>query len=92
MRPTSTGEVRARKIDPRKPPWIHPNYLSTEQDIIEFRNCIRAARQIFKQEAFDPFRGEELAPGPSVVSDSQIDAFVRAKSDSGIPSIWLHLL
>jgi choline dehydrogenase len=33
-------------------------------------------REIFAQPAMDPHRGEEIAPGPSVQSDAEIDAYV----------------
>lgn len=33
-------------------------------------------------QAFDRFRGAEIQPGVDIQSDSQIDAFVRACSDS----------
>ena len=35
-----------------------------------------------QQKAFDPFRGEELAPGPAIETDADIDGFVRAKAES----------
>jgi choline dehydrogenase len=32
---------------------------------------------VLAQRAFDPFRGPELAPGPEVRTDAQIDEFLR---------------
>jgi choline dehydrogenase len=46
------------------------------------RAAIRSARDIFSQNAFDEFRGAELAPGSEVQSDAEIDAFVRAHGES----------
>ena len=46
------------------------------------RAAVRLTREIFSQAAFDPYRGAELAPGPEVRSDAEIDAFVRAKAES----------
>ena len=46
------------------------------------RQCVRLTREIFAQPAFDQFRGPELEPGPDLTSDSQLDEFVRRKSDS----------
>lgn len=43
---------------------------------------MKLSREIFAQSAFEPFRGAELLPGISVVSDAEIDAFVRQKADS----------
>lgn len=82
MRATSRGWVKLRSNDPFTPPVINPNYLDTEVDRKEMRESVRIARRIFAQKAFDPYRGAELSPGADVITDSQIDAFVRANGDS----------
>lgn len=82
MRPTSAGHVKLRSKDPRDPPSILFNYMATEGDRVEMRAAVRLTREIFAQKAFDPYRGDELAPGPDVQSDAEIDAFVRAKGES----------
>eukprot|EP00736_Rhodelphis_marinus_P001909 Rmarinus@m.22328 len=82
MRPTSVGHVSLRHKDPFAHPVISPNLLSTEQDRRELRDSVKLTREIFAQHAFDPYRAEELLPGPSVRTDDEIDAFVRAKADS----------
>ena len=82
MRPTSRGSLTLTSKDPSAYPLIDFNYLSTEQDREEFRRCVRLGREILQQKAFDPFRGTEMQPGPECTTDEQIDAFVRAKSDS----------
>ena len=43
---------------------------------------MRLTREIFGQEAFDEYRGEELAPGAEVQTDEQIDEWVRRMSDT----------
>jgi len=35
-----------------------------------------------QQKAFDPFRGDEAAPGPAIATDAGIDGFVRDKAES----------
>ncbi|HKX06998.1 MAG TPA: choline dehydrogenase [Stellaceae bacterium] len=82
MRPTSVGYLRLRSADPTVHPEIQPNYLATDQDRREMRDAVTLTREIFAQSAFDRFRGPEIQPGAAVRSDSEIDAFVRAKSDS----------
>jgi len=82
MRPTSTGRVSLRSADPRAPVRIAFNYMATEGDRREFRDGIKLTREIFAQKAFDPFRGAELAPGPDVRSDAEIDAHIRRKAES----------
>ena len=82
MRSKSRGWVRLASSEARDKPKILFNYLSHPDDMAEMRACVRLTREIFTQEAFDPWRGRELQPGKEVVSDEQIDAFVRAKVES----------
>ncbi len=82
MRPTSIGHLALRSADPGQHPLIEPNYLATEGDREEMRDSVKLTREIFAQNALDPYRGEEVSPGPDVRSDAEIDAFVRAKADS----------
>ncbi len=82
MRPTSTGYIRLRSADPAVHPEIQPYYLATEQDRREMRDAVKLTREIFAQAAFAPYRGAEIQPGANVRTDAEIDAFVRAKSDS----------
>ncbi len=77
MRSNSRGSVRLASADPTEPPRIRFNYMSHADDWADMRACVRLTREIFAQPAFDPYRGEELAPGASVRSDAEIDAFVR---------------
>ncbi|KAJ8257518.1 hypothetical protein GJAV_G00186460 [Gymnothorax javanicus] len=82
MRSTSIGWLKLKSTNPQEHPIIEPNYLSTDLDVLEFRECIKLSREIFAQHAFDPFRGRELQPGPQAQTDKEIDAFVRQKADS----------
>ena len=77
MRSNSRGSVRLASADPAESPRIRFNYMSYADDWADMRACVRLTREIFAQPAFDPYRGEELAPGASVQSDAEIDAFVR---------------
>ncbi|XP_060622040.2 choline dehydrogenase, mitochondrial [Anolis sagrei] len=82
MRSTSMGWLKLKSADPREHPILEPNYLSTEIDVWELRQCVKLAREIFAQKAFDKFRGPEIQPGDHVQSDEEIDAFIRKKADS----------
>jgi len=42
-----------------------------------FRDGLRMARDLAAQPAFDGWRGAELNPGPDVMADADIDAYVR---------------
>jgi choline dehydrogenase len=82
MRSPSRGSVTLKSPDPRKAPKIRFNYMSTEQDWVDFRAAVRLAREIFGQPAFDPYRGQEILPGENARSDEAIDAFIREHVES----------
>jgi choline dehydrogenase len=82
MRSKSRGSVRLRSPDPAEPPRIQFNYMSHPDDWMEMRACVRLTREIFAQAPFDPYRGREIKPGETCVSDEAIDAFVREHVDS----------
>lgn len=76
MRSQSKGWVKLRSSNPDDAPRICFNYLSCPEDWAEFRAAVRLTREIFAQDAFAPYRGEELAPGIAVQSDAELDAFL----------------
>ena len=82
MRSPSRGAVTLRSADPKDDPKIFFNYMSEEQDWIDFRHCIRLTREIFGQAAFDPFRGKEIQPGADVLTDDELDGFIREHAES----------
>ncbi|MFT7311496.1 MAG: choline dehydrogenase, partial [Paracoccaceae bacterium] len=82
MRSASRGAVTLRSADPAAAPRILFNYMSQPQDWADFRHCIRLTREIFAQEAFDPFRGKELQPGADVQTDEELDDFIRENAES----------
>ena len=82
MRTKSRGHVRARSADPREPPVIRFNYMSHPDDWKEYRAAIRLTRELFVQDAFKPYKGREIQPGETVLSDAEIDAFVRDHAES----------
>lgn len=82
MRPTSRGHVRIKSNDPNEHPEILFNYMATENDREEMRDAIRLTREIIDQEAFEPYRGEELSPGRDAQTDAEIDAFIRERGES----------
>lgn len=87
LQPESVGEIRLASPDPMTPPAIDPNILATPGDLARGRAAIRAVRHIFAQTPFDPFRGDELAPGADVRSDDELDAYLRATAASDIHSV-----
>ena len=82
MRSKSRGAVTLRSSDPQADPRIRFNYMSHPDDWAEFRTCIRLTREILGQRAFDPWRGEELVPGPQARTDAALDAAIREHAES----------
>jgi len=82
LRPESTGAIELASADPLAHPLIRPGYLSAPQDLVVLREGVKRLREIFRQPAFDTWRGVELAPGPQVQSDADIEAWIRATADT----------
>ena len=82
MRSPSRGRVALTSADPQAAPSILFNYMSTEEDWRDFRQCIRLTREIFRQEAFKPYYGGELQPGDAVQSDDELDDVIRREAES----------
>lgn len=82
MRSKSRGEVTLKSADPKQAPKIFFNYMSHDDDWSDFRTCIRLTREIFGQEAFDPYRGKEIQPGEDVQTNDQLDDFIREHAES----------
>jgi choline dehydrogenase-like flavoprotein len=80
LRPTSRGSVHAVSPDPRAPPRIQPNYLSTETDRRVAVDAIRLVRRLAAAPALARFRPEEYRPGATAESDAEL---VRAAGDIG---------
>lgn len=81
-KPKSRGQVRLKSADPVAAPELVFNYLSEEEDRAAFRAGLRLTRELFGQAAFDPYRGAELSPGPQVVDDAEIDAWVAETAET----------
>ena len=82
MRSKSRGTVRLKDNNPDSNPEIRFNYMSHESDWADFRTSIRLVREIFSQKAFDPYRGEEIQPGPNVKSDKGLNDFIKENVES----------
>ncbi len=82
MRSPSRGRVALTSADPKDDPSILFNYMSHEEDWIDFRHGIRLTREIFAQEAFAPFAGKEIQPGEAARSDDELDAVIREHAES----------
>jgi choline dehydrogenase-like flavoprotein len=77
LHPDSRGEILLRSNDARDPMRIIYNFFSAPGDLPKLREGLRLARRIAYQKPLDRFRGAETAPGVSVKSDAEIDAYIR---------------
>lgn len=78
QRSESRGWLRLRSADPDAPPRIKLNLMGDDRDWTEMRAGFRLAREVLAQSALDEYRGDELSPGRHVVSDNDLNAFIRA--------------
>ena len=81
-KPSSRGHIHITSNDPKAHPEILFNYISTEQDKQDWRDCIRLTREILSQPALTQYSNGEIQPGSDVESDDEIDAWVRANVES----------
>jgi choline dehydrogenase len=81
-RPTSRGHIAIRSADPLQAPSIHPNYLNTDFDVREMIEGARFLRALARAPALASVVEEEIEPGSSVDTDSELLADIRARSGS----------
>ena len=82
LRPESRGEIVLRSADQLAPPAIRPNYLDSAADLRLLVEGVRLVRRIAHAAAFDPYRGEELLPGPKVETDAELADHVRRRVET----------
>lgn len=82
LRSPSRGRVKLKSRDPNAHPSILFNYMSHEQDWREFREAMRVTREIIHQPALDPYRGKAISPTEDLVTDAQLDAYVREHGET----------
>ena len=82
MRSASRGAVTLRSADPDEPPRILFNSMSEPSAWRDFRTCIRLTRELYRQPAFEPYLGREIAPGAAAQSDDELDEFIKNAVES----------
>jgi choline dehydrogenase len=82
LRPESLGELTLGSADSTAPPRLQPNYLAEEYDRRLMRECVVLSREIFAQQAFQPYAGAELYPGADVQTDEAILEFIGRKAET----------
>lgn len=80
LRPESRGNISLRSSNPAEKPIIEANYLSKNEDLVVLRQGVRIARYLATQKSFDSYRGEEIAPGATIESNTDLDNWIRANA------------
>src|SRR5277367_90049 len=78
LRPESRGEITLASADPRAPVRIRQNFLSTDNDRRTIRDGLKLVRRMAATSPLSGFVAKELAPGDAVLSDAELDAYIRA--------------
>ncbi len=78
------GRIRIRSTDPRTPPYILFNYLSTRRDRQEWIEAVECARSILGQPAFASLDGGEISPGPQVSTRKEILEWVARDAETAL--------
>lgn len=82
LRPESRGLVQLQSADPATAPAIQPRYYSERADLALMREGLKISRAIAHTHAFDGIFVEEAAPGGSVTSDEQLEAYISETGDT----------
>lgn len=75
--PQHIGSVSLPSPDPKDSPTIRMNYLQNQADVQKLVEGVKLMRQLFQNNAFDEFRGQEIAPGSHIQSDATLEDYIR---------------
>ena len=82
MRTHSRGKIELRSSNPADSPRILVNYLKDKRDRGLLRKGIHLVRELLDQSSFSDLKGEEMFPGSSCTSDSDLDAKLNSSKRS----------
>jgi choline dehydrogenase len=82
LRPASRGQISLRSARPEDPPRIVANYLTAAADLPRLIEGVKLSREILAAAPFDPYRGDEIFPGPQARADDEIAAVIRRKAET----------
>jgi choline dehydrogenase len=82
MRPESKGHIHITANDPRRPPAINFNFLSSPIDGELTAKAVRIARAIMTAPSLANLRITEIAPGASQTADDEILDWVRRAAET----------
>jgi len=82
MRPESKGHVHIASADPRRPPAINFNFLSSPVDAEITVRAVRIARSVMTASALAHLKVTEIAPGTSQTTDDEILDWVKRVAET----------
>ena len=82
MRPESKGHIHVVSPDPRKPPAINFNFLSSPLDAEITARAVRIARSVMTAPAMAPLQVTEIAPGAEQSTDDEILDWVKRAAET----------
>jgi choline dehydrogenase len=80
LHPESRGTVTLRSASPADKPRILLNVFATDRDLATARRGVRLARTIYATAPQSALVEREIAPGPAVQSDAELNAYIRARA------------
>lgn len=78
IKQNSRGEVTLRSADIREPPRILFNLFKERSDLDRAIRGLKAIRDIYHREPLCSLITEEISPGDGVISDVDLEKFIRA--------------
>jgi choline dehydrogenase len=82
MRPESKGHIHITSANPKQPPAINFNFLSSPPDAELTVRAIRIARAIMTAPAMAPLQVTEVAPGIERTTDDEIIDWVKSAAET----------
>jgi choline dehydrogenase-like flavoprotein len=76
LRPRSRGRVELRSSDPMTKVVLHPDFLSSEEDIAPLIAGLRLCRRITRSSPFKAIAGAEELPGSGIDSDELLREYI----------------
>ena len=82
LRPESTGSIHIKSMDPKVPPAVRFNFLSSPIDRDVLLENIRIARRLMEAPALNWLGLDEMSPGKPIQSDSELLDWVKATAET----------
>ena len=82
LRSDSTGSIHIASDDPKRPPAINFNFLSSELDRTGLLAAMRKAREFMNTAAMQDIMDSEMAPGEALQTDDELLDWVRNTAET----------